>query len=74
MSSKILLVLIIISLLLLNLFGIRESKAQSRSKYMDDGDSYLKQFVRYKIYGGDYMSAYAIAALASYTAAIAEKQ
>lgn len=72
--GKFLVVLTMISLLLLNLLGMRsEAKAQNRSKYIDLGDSYLRKVDAERFASGQERNAYATAALASYVAAIAEK-
>ena len=72
MLAKISIILTIASLLILNLFSLKESKAQSRSKYMDKGDVYLSK-VNSLLNGSEMMTAYALSALACYTAALAEK-
>jgi len=73
MLAKILVILTIASLLILNLFSFKESKAQSRSRYIDKGDAYLNKIETGKFFSGDLIIAYALSALACYTAAIAEK-
>ena len=71
MLAKISIILTIASLLILNLFSLKESNSQSRSKYMDMGAAYLKQANNCK--SEEWKTSLAVSALACYTAAIAEK-
>jgi len=73
MLAKISIILTIASLLILNLFSLKESKAQSRNRYMDKGDAYFKAKGNCKFCTGELLTSYAVSALACYTAAIAEK-
>lgn len=71
--NKIIFIIIFIAIFIVGLLGFKDSKAQSRSKYMDLGDKYIQEVNNCKFCAGALINSYATAAVACYIAAIAEK-